>query len=662
MIIGTAGHVDHGKTALVRALTGVDTDRLKEEKARGISIDLGFAYMPAPDGTVIGFVDVPGHERFIHNMLAGVAGIDFALLVVAADDGIMPQTREHLAILDLLGVARGLVVLSKCDLVSAARCDEVAEEVDTLLAATVLAGAQRVTVSSVTGEGISALRERLFAVAAAVPAPGDGGAFRLAVDRCFSLPGAGTIVTGTVFSGRVARGESVLVSPLGRPARVRAIHAHNRPAKVGRAGERCALNLVGEGIDKASIRRGQMVLDPALHAPVQRIDARLRLLASEAKTMEQWMPVRLHHAASEVGTRVVLLDEGAPVPGGAGWVQLVIERPIAASVGDCFVLRDTTGSRTIGGGRFVDLRAPARRRHTPERLRELAARAEADPERALSLMLEGPPFHADLRSFARDRALRGEEIAALAERLGLVAMADGHSLFALTERRWNEHRRAVEEKLAAFHAENPDLQGMAGERLRLVVSPRLPQPVFACAMKALAARGAVARDGAWVRLPAHEARFSPLQEKIWQRIVPLLSGAARFRPPRVRDIAGALSLPEIEVRRLLKLAARMGKVDEVAIDHFFLRSTIAEIVAIADDAAGVAPGHSFGAGDLRDRLQNGRKVAIQILEFLDRHGVTLRRGDLRRIDARRRDLFGTVAVRKGIVSGGASGLQIREGP
>jgi len=291
MIIGTAGHIDHGKTALVRALTGIDNDRLREEKARGITIDLGFAYLPAPNGAVLGFVDVPGHERFVHNMLAGAGGINFALLVVAADDGVMPQTREHLAIVDLLGIGRGLVAMTKVDLVAADRREAVAVEIVRALEGTGLAGSDIVPVSVVSGEGIEALRDRLFAQAQAGEHRAPQGCFRLAVDRSFTLTGVGTVVTGTVLSGAIAVGDHVTVSPSGLSARVRSIHAQNRAAERGQAGERCALNLAGEGIAKDLIHRGDVVLDSALHAPTDRIDAHLRLLPSERKPITQWTPV-----------------------------------------------------------------------------------------------------------------------------------------------------------------------------------------------------------------------------------------------------------------------------------------------------------------------------------------------------------------------------------
>ena len=289
MIVGTAGHIDHGKTSLVRVLTGVDTDRLKEEKARGISIDLGFAYLPAGEGLTIGFVDVPGHERFVHNMLAGATGIDFVLLVVAADDGIMPQTVEHLAIVDLLGIEHGLVALTKSDLVDAERLAEVQTEIANTLLTTGLSGADIVPVSSTTEIGIEALRQQLFDAAAQFGARNAKGRFRLAVDRSFTLQGTGTVVTGTVLSGKVAVGDRVLISPSGLPARVRSLHAQNRAAETGQAGDRCALNLVGDGISKDAIARGQVVLDPELHAPADRIDATLagaRLRAETGRAMD----------------------------------------------------------------------------------------------------------------------------------------------------------------------------------------------------------------------------------------------------------------------------------------------------------------------------------------------------------------------------------------
>ena len=667
MIVGTAGHIDHGKTSLVRALTGVDTDRLKEEKARGISIDLGFAYLPAPDGPVLGFVDVPGHEKFVHNMLAGATGIDFVLLVIAADDGVMPQTREHLAIVDLLGIDRGLIALTKADLASPSRRAEVVDEIRQTLSATGLANADILPVSTVTAEGIDELRRRLFDVAHMIQTRSARGRFRLAVDRSFTLAGTGTVVTGTVLSGAVSVGDHVIVSSPGLTARVRSIHAQDRATERGQAGDRCALNLAGDGITKVAIARGDMIVDPVLHAPADRIDATFKLLSTEIKPVSQWMPARLHHAAAETGARIVLLGDAPIPPGGEGLIQLVVDRPIAAAAGDRFVLRDTTAQRTIGGGKFLDLRAPGRKRRTPERLAQLAAHGLADPEAALAALLERPPLYIDLSAFARDRALADDDVARLLDRCDALKLPIPNATLAMSAAHCSSLKRALLATLEKFHAEHPDLPGIGLEPLRMQLQRRLPTPGFLSFLQGLTKSGEIALDGAWVRLSRHAVRLTDPDEKLWSKIAPLLGGAERFRPPRVRDIAGLRAVREADVRKLLKLLGRMGKVDEIAHDHFFLRSTVAEMVEIMVDSSAKTPDGQFSAAQFRDRVDNGRKVAIQILEFFDRHGVTLRRGDVRRINKHRLDLFRRAApdnsdFRKRIVPGGASGLQIREGP
>ena len=642
MIVGTAGHIDHGKTSLVRALTGVETDRLKEEKARGISIDLGFAYLPVPAGGRLGFVDVPGHERFVQTMLAGAGGIDWALLVVAADDGPMPQTREHLAILDLLGIAEGVVALTKSDLVEAGRVAEVEADMRVLLAPTELAGLDILPVSTRTGAGVDTLREILFEAARRHRGRAAGQRFRLAVDRSFVLPGAGTIVTGTVLSGSVALGERIVVSPSGTPARVRAIHAQNEAAERGGTGERCALNLVGDGFGRDSVHRGDMVCDPALHAPTDRIDAAFRLLASEARPVDTWMPVRLHHAAASVAARLVPLSEARIAPGASGLVQLVLAAPIAATVGDRFVLRDTSAQRTIGGGRFLDLRAPARKRRTPERLAQLAAAGAEEAEAALAGLLGAPPHHLDLTAFARDRALPADAARQAAERLSLVSLPVAEANLVFPDAAWQRMQRSLSARLAAFHEANPDLMGIGLERLRLAMEPRLPAPAFRAFLQSHARRGEIALDGAWVRLASHTVSLTPADERRWGPVARLIGGTERFRPPRVRDIAGLTAIPEADIRRLLKLMGRLGRVDEVAHDHFFLRTTVSEMVDIVAALSQSPAAAEFTASQFRDRVENGRKVAIQILEFFDRHGVTLRRGDLRRVNPRRLDLFRAV--------------------
>ncbi|HTR12595.1 MAG TPA: selenocysteine-specific translation elongation factor [Roseiarcus sp.] len=645
MIVGTAGHIDHGKTSLVRALTGVETDRLKEEKARGISIDLGFAYLGAPDGTTLGFVDVPGHEKFIHTMLAGATGIDFVLLVVGADDGVMPQTREHLAIVELLGIERGLVALTKIDAATPEQREKARNSIEALLSSSPLADAEVLPVSAVTGEGIELLRQRLFSASAKakVRARSSEGMFRFAVDRSFTLAGVGTVVTGIVRSGQVTVGDAVAISPAGRAARVRSIHAQNRAATRGEAGERCALNLAGDGVTRESIARGDFVVTPALHAPADRIDAMLHLLPSETKSARQWTPVRLHHGAAEIGARIVLLGDDPIDPGAQALAQLVLERPTAAVVGDRFVLRDTTAQRTIGGGVFLDVRSPSRKRRAPERLVLLRALAIAVREDHLAEIVNSPPYYADLSGFGRDRALSRRQVDDIAGRLGAVRIAVGAADYSLSPGAWSQFVERLFATLKAFHADNPDLPGIGFERLRLALEPRLPAALFRSALRSFAARSEIALDGAWVRLASHEAKLTSADEVLWRRVSPLLSGEARFHPPRVRDIAGLTSVPEVDIRRVMKLLARMGKVDEIAHDHFFSRQTVAEMASVARKLALTASNGQFAAAQFRDRLDNGRKVAIQVLEFFDRHGLTIRRGDLRRINRHRLDLFGTAS-------------------
>jgi selenocysteine-specific elongation factor len=640
MIIGAAGHIDHGKTALVKALTGIDGDRLKEEKARGITIDLGFAYLPIEAGPALGFVDVPGHERFVHTMVAGASGIDFALLAVAADDGVKPQTLEHLAITDLLGVRRGLVALTKTDVVGPERLATVAAEIRRAVVGTMLESADILPVSALTGQGVDELRARLVAEAADPADRSEEARFRLAVDRVFTLPGIGVVVTGAVLSGSVRVGDRVVISPAGLSARVRSLHAQNSPAEIGRAGDRCALNLAGQGVSKEAIRRGDVALDPELHAPTDRIDAMLRLLPGEAKPMGQWFPVRLHHAAAEVGAHVVLLGDDPIQPGESASVQLVLDEPIAAALPDRYVIRDASAQRTIGGGRFIDLRPPARWRRSPARCAQRQALAIADPPAAFAALLSAPPFAWDLAAFARDRAMPAAQTQRLAEKLGLLLLESGASRIAVSPERWRIFTSDLLEQLAVYHAENPDLQGIGREKLRLSLQPRLPAPLFVVALQKAARNGELVLEGSFVRLATHVARLAPKDDAAWNMIAPLLGGVARFRPPRVRDIADSTGRPEPDVRRLLKLAGRMGWADEVAHDRFFLRATVREMTAIIAEIAAQADGGALAAAQFRDRIANGRKVAIQILDFFDRHGVTLRKGDLRRVNRHRLDLFG----------------------
>ena len=397
MIVGTAGHIDHGKTLLVQALTGVNTDRLKEEKARGISIELGFAYVQVPgtatteypDGEVLGFVDVPGHERFVHTMLAGAAGIDFALIVIAADDGVMPQTREHLQILDLLGVKQGVVALNKIDLADADRLREVEAQIRDVLSDTSFADMDILQVSAVQGNGVAELKQRLLEESASRPQQPVRGKFRMAIDRSFTLKGAGTVVTGAVRSGTIRTGDRVCVLPTGQEVRVRTVHSQGRASEIGKAGERCALNLVG--LKKSALNRGDWLVEIGATAVTERFDADMKLLATEDRDIRTWSPVHLHVGTTRLPAHIVLLAADRLSPGERAVVQIVTDRPLPLVFGDQFVIRDASAERTIGGGHVIDPSARRRRRRTPACQAVRAALRLPDPAEALDSLLSVAP-------------------------------------------------------------------------------------------------------------------------------------------------------------------------------------------------------------------------------------------------------------------------------
>ncbi|MGC9216435.1 selenocysteine-specific translation elongation factor, partial [Acidithiobacillus sp.] len=582
MIIGTAGHIDHGKTALVHALTGVDADRLKEEKARGITIDLGYAYIPLPNGEVLGFVDVPGHEKLIHNMLAGATGIDFVLVVVAADDGVMPQTREHVQILDLLGLDRGAVVMTKVDRVAPGRIDEVAQEIRTLLAGTPLANCPLFPVSSVTGLGVAPLYQYLEGLAERIGARQGPGHFRLAVDRCFTLAGTGTVVTGTAYSGEVRVGDRLLLSPAGIPVRVRGMHVQNRRAELGRGGERCALNLAGVQVSKECIHRGDWIVAPSLHAPCQRMDVRLRLLAGEVKPLHQGMPIHFHLGAADIMGRVTLLEGDTMRPGQEILAQIALNRSTLAQHGDRFVLRDPSARQTIGGGIVLDPHPPARGRRKPARLAALRALETDRPEEALARLLPVAATPLDLTVFQRDWNLRDADAEALWSTVPMVRMQRGESWLGLAFEAWDALGESALAALSGLHQSASDLPGATAAQLRMQLPQRPLLEVLEARLAALRDAGRLARHGPWFHLPGHLPQLTPQDTENWKKMAPLLI-ADDFQPPRVRDIAQELGMDEKEVRGLLYRVARTGQAFKVAHDHFFPREIVARLATAAED-------------------------------------------------------------------------------
>ena len=628
MIVATAGHIDHGKTLLVKTLTGVDTDRLPEEKARGISIDLGFAYLPLAGGGLIGFVDVPGHERFIRNMLAGVCGIDFALLVVAADDGIMPQTIEHLHILDLLHVSRGAAVVTKIDRIDPERAREVEEQVAALLKTTRLADSPVIPVSAVSGAGVDELRSLLLDEGQRQAARlSTGQHFRYAIDRTFTVAGSGTVVTGTVFNGAVKTGDKLVVSPAGLEVRVRGIQIHGKSAERAVAGERCALNLTGAALD--SVRRGDWVLAPEIHRPTQRIDARVNVLGSETQALEHWTPVHLHLATSDVTARVATRRGEGVAPGASALVQLVLDQPIGALRGDRFILRDQSAARTIGGGFVLDPFAPATRRSTPARLAELAALEHDSPEAALGALVGERERVIDLARFEVMYGLTRERAAALYEKAGLVPLGK-ETRAAVTRARFDAMRDSVLAQLADFHRKEPQAVGLEVETLRQSVASDLSADAFASILRTLVDERKVEASGSTARLPGHNATANAADDRLWETLRPALE-AAGFNAPPVRELALQVKLKEAIVKDFLHRKAKTGEVMKVTTDRFYTRPTLATLAAIAQATAQAQPNGQFTAAQYRDATGVGRSLAIEILEFLDTLGITQRIGDARKM-------------------------------
>lgn len=651
MIVGTAGHIDHGKTTLVRALTGVDTDRLAEEKARGMTIELGFAYLPLDDGQVLGFVDVPGHERLVRTMVAGAHGIDFALLVVAADDGVMPQTLEHLSIVELLGIERGAVALTKIDRVDDARRRDVERQVRSTLAGTALDGAPIFAVAAARPDdpGTEALRRHLAAAASELQRRRDDGLFRMAIDRVFTLAGHGTVVTGTVLSGRVEVGATATIMPAGIEVRVRSLHAQNREAQRGRAGERCALNIAG--IDRHAISRGDWLAARDLLVPSERLDVRLRLLPG-GERLSQGARVHVHIGTTHAVARADFLDASGLAGGESARAQLVFEAPICALPGDRLIVRDARAERTIGGGIVLDPEPPRRKRRAPARIARLDALERMIEGGGVAALLADAPHGIALASLVRATGLPVERIELPPE---TRVVGSGRERFALLESHWRSLRERALAALRAFHADVPDEPGPDAARLRRMAFPELAPPIWNALVDELVRDGDIVRRGALLSAPEHEAVLSDADEALAERLEPLIA-AGGFNPPWVRDLAAALNEPEERVREVLRKLARQGRAWQVVRDLFYHSRSVAELAEIV---AGLdrTDGGAFAAR-YRDAIGLGRKRAIQILEFFDRIGYTRRVGDRHVL---RHDIGFAPRPWKASAPGGAAGLQTRAG-
>ena len=635
MIIATAGHVDHGKTSLVHALSGIDTDAAPEARARGMTIDLGFASAQLDAGTRVSFIDVPGHERFVRNMLAGVASIDLALLVVAADDGPMPQTLEHLAILALLGVPRLVVVLSKADRVDSQRLAQASAQISALLATGPYAGAPGFAVAAPSGQGLGALRQHLIAQAATLVHQPAQGQFRLAIDRSFVVAGAGRVVTGAVLSGALQVGDVVqLASHGGRcgALRVRGLQVLNQAADSVRAGQRCAVNLAGADLKRAEPARGDwLVADDALAAS-DRLDVELRWLPGQQAAVGPRTQLLLHLGAATRVVRLALLTPPAPPPappaadadadaaGQGSLARLLLDHPVSAAWGDRFILRDAAANRTLAGGRVIDACGPQRGSTRPQRLAQLSALALDDPALALQALLLATPDGVDLAHFALSRGLRADELQATTQRCALQRLP-GRPTLAVTGARWLALQAQLLQAVDAWHVDQPDSLGLDEAALQRQLGVGSSAQLLRAGLQAAVASGTLQRDGLCHRRPGHQPQLAEADAELLMRTTAALQGSG-LRPPIVGALALALGLPLPPLHDgLARLVAR-GLLLRVAPNRFYLPEQVAQLEAEARAlAAGSADGR-IDAAAYRDRTGIGRNLTVQVLEFLDRVGVT----------------------------------------
>lgn len=632
-IIGTAGHIDHGKTALIRALTGQDTDRLKEEKERGISIDLGFAYITLPDGTRAGIIDVPGHERFIRNMLAGAHGIDLVLFTLAADDGIMPQSEEHLDILHLLGVGRGIFLITKADLADEARLAEVREEIEILVDGTCLEGSPILPVAATSGVGIEELRSEIARQLTGFEARRATGLFRLPLDRAFVIKGHGTVVTGTAMGAGVRLGQKLRVLPTGGEVRVRSIQVHGETVESAGACQRVALNLSGS--EKIELARGDVLADDRLDLTTARLDARVEIRPAAKRAVKHNQRVRFFIGATETIGRVIILAGDEIAPKASGLVQIVLDDPVVALSGDRFVIRDETNSRTLGGGVVLNPVGRRSRRPLEAYLRNLQALDGSVSPVAVEAMLN---LHTDLALPSRriaelfDVAVGAIDAALKDPRFVRLSLGDEEGY--TTAGKWNELKNEALETLTRHHREEPLAAGMEMEAIRSRLSYEVAPRAFRAVLDRMSRETEIVREESVLRLKSHRVKLGGDTGALSARIEQILQEAG-YQPPDLKQLADALKLPSGELaqlRTLLSAIEREGRIVKIATDFYFAREPFES--AKSKLLERLNRDGEITAATYRDTLNASRKFAIALLDYFDHSGVTTRVGDTRRLRQR----------------------------
>ncbi|MCW5212867.1 selenocysteine-specific translation elongation factor [Desulfobulbus sp. TB] len=637
IILGTAGHVDHGKTSLIRALTGIETDRLQEEKKRGITIELGFAYIDLACGHRLGIVDVPGHEKFVRNMVAGAAGMDMVAFIVAADEGIMPQTREHFDICKLLGVKDGLIILTKKDMVEEEWLEMVEEEVREFFADSFLEEAPILAVSSTTGEGIDAVKEVLDTKVRVLKFQEEFGPFRLAVDRVFSMKGFGTVITGSSLSGRIAVGDELMFYPDGITAKIRGIQVHGKEQNIVEAGHRTAINL--QGIEKEQINRGDLAATPGTMQPSTLLDADFHYLINNSKKLKNRTQVRLHVGTREILARVVLMEKESVEPDQDADIQLILQEPVAVWPGDRFVLRSYSPVATLGGGVILNNAPPKRKRTTePDKQRNQAIFSIYKAEN------QGESLIAKMLLFLEESGVQGITTEQLSTRLGLfgkklkkqlqrpisakkVLVVESDSQRLVAAQVIAQLNQCILNLLEQYHQDNPLKTGLAREEIRSRLRPPIDQKLFQYLMNSLAKQGAVVQEEAEVRLSSHEVRLQVDEQKMQAEIGKLYKEAG-LRPPNLKDVLAQFGeFPEKQIRQVIDLLVQSNTLVKINEALFFHAQELQQLAERLQDY--LSRHGEIDAPGFKNLTGLTRKFSIPLLEYFDKIKLTLRIEDKR---------------------------------
>lgn len=626
VIIGTAGHIDHGKTTLVKALTGFDTDRLKEEKQRGISIELGFAPLELPGGQKAAIIDVPGHERFIRHMLAGAFGIDMVIFTIAADEGVMPQTREHMDIIELLGVSKGVVAITKKDMVDEEWLMLVEDEINEYIGHSILKGAPLIPVSAHTGEGIKELLETIAGLAAEVQEKPAFGQARLPIDRVFTIAGFGTVVTGTLWSGQLNVGDVLELMPAQRTVKVRTVQVHNEKVATAFAGQRVAVNL--QGIEVADIKRGYLLATPGYLNPSYRVDTRLRLLSSSSRSLKNWNRVRFHLGTDEALGRVVLLDRDELLPGEESYAQLVMEKPVVCHKGDPFVIRYYSPVTTIGGGTIIDAEAPKQKRFKEDVLDELVMKEEGS---RYDVILHEMESNADsiytpadlIRKTGHLEADIKEELQQLLEDEKVVALKSGEymSMYGL-----NIIKDKIEATLKEYHQQYPLRQGYPREDMRSRFFSKINSRMFSLIIKYWEDAGVLGSSSKHLRLVSHQPSPGAKEKELMDEILAMIN-ADLFTPPSLEEIKAKFTIDDTDFLEMLSYLINAGQLVKVAQDSYFSAQAIEAGREMLSEY--FAREKELSLATARDILKTSRRYALPLMEYYDRIRFTRRVGDMR---------------------------------